>query len=69
MAKYTCPLCGSQVHEELRALHEDAERWLIDRIKRQHPEWVSGDGACGRCVETFKSRHGAVDTRQGDPSS
>ena len=38
MAKYPCPLCGREVHEELRTVHEDAERWIIDRIKRQHPE-------------------------------
>ena len=56
MAKYTCPLCGSVVHEELRTLHEDAEQWLITRIKRQHPEWVSADGACGRCVEAYRAK-------------
>ena len=37
MSRYTCSVCGSQVHEELRTLHEDAEQWLINRIKRQHP--------------------------------
>jgi len=56
MAKYPCPLCGSEVHEELRTVHEDAERWIIDRIKRQHPEWVSAGGACTPCVEAFKAR-------------
>ena len=58
MAKYTCPLCASQIDEEFRTLHEDAERWIIDRIKRQHPEWVSSDGACHRCIDTFKVRRG-----------
>ena len=57
MGKHICSLCGSEVHEELRTVHEDAERWIIDRIKRQLPEWVSADGACTRCVEAFKARH------------
>jgi hypothetical protein len=57
MGKHICSLCGGEVHEELRTVHEDAERWIIDRIKRQHPEWVSADGACTPCVEAFKARH------------
>jgi hypothetical protein len=62
VAKYTCALCGSQVHEELRPLHEEAERWLIDRIKRHHPEWVAADGACAPCIEAYKAkRHAAAD--------
>lgn len=65
MAKNMCSLCGSLVHEELRTLHEDAERWLINRIKRQHPEWVSADGACGPCIEAFKAKHGATDQFEG----
>ena len=61
MSKYTCSLCGSQVHEEFRTLHEDAEQWLISRIKRHHPEWVSSDGACGPCIEEFRVKHGVAD--------
>ncbi|MGH7427690.1 MAG: hypothetical protein ACREJ4_04950 [Candidatus Methylomirabilaceae bacterium] len=60
MAKYTCSICGSQVHEELRPLHEEAERWLVDRIKRQHPEWVSADGACSPCIEAYKAKRDAA---------
>ena len=56
MSRYTCSVCGNQVHEELRTLHEDAEQWLINRIKRQHPEWVSADGACTPCIEAFKTK-------------
>ena len=60
MSRYTCSVCGNQVHEELRTLHEDAEQWLINRIKRQHPEWVSADGACVRCVEAFTTKRQAA---------
>ena len=59
MSSYTCPLCGSVVQEEFRTLHEDAEQWLINRIKRQHPEWVSADGACGRCIEAYRVKREA----------
>lgn len=60
MSKYVCSICGGVVHEELRTLHEDAEQWLIGRIKRQHPEWTSADGACGPCIEAFKEKHGVT---------
>ena len=50
---------------ELRTLHEDAEQWLINRIKRQHPEWVSADGACSPCIEAFKTKHGVTDHPEG----
>ena len=59
---YTCPLCESLVNEEFRTLHEDAEQWLINRIKRQHPEWVSSDGGCGRCIEEYRAKRGATDS-------
>ena len=66
---YTCALCGSLVNEEFRTLHEDAEQWLLNRIKRQHPEWVSADGACGRCIEAFKSKHGPTDNPGGESTA
>jgi len=62
MPSYTCPLCGSVIQEEFRTLHEDAEQWLINRIKRQHPEWVSADGACSPCIEAYKAKREARDS-------
>lgn len=62
MPSYTCPLCRSVMQEEFRTLHEDAEQWLINRIKRHHPEWVSADGACGPCIEAYKSKREGRDS-------
>jgi hypothetical protein len=58
MTTYQCPVCGNTVDERLRFLHAETERWLIARVKRQHPEWVAEDGACLRCVETYRVRRG-----------
>jgi hypothetical protein len=58
MTTYRCPVCGNTVDERLRFLHAETERWLIARVKRQHPEWVAEDGACPRCVETYRARRG-----------
>lgn len=54
MARYSCPICGDLVEEELLCLHFERERWLVRRIKEKHPEWVEEDGACPRCLKAFK---------------
>lgn len=59
MTTYRCPLCGNTVDERLRFLHAETERWLIARIRRQHPEWAAADGACPPCVEAYRARREA----------
>ena len=31
------------------------EDWLIDAIKKDHPEWVQSGGACPKCIEYYSS--------------
>lgn len=48
-----CPICGSQLAPESAALHVMAERWVIEQIREDHPEWVESDGACPKCLEFY----------------
>ena len=46
-----CPLC----HEEADELHYEFEKYVLDVIKKEHPEWVAPDGACMQCIDYYKS--------------
>lgn len=41
-----CPICGEETKS---VVHEVAERWLLQRIRKEHPGWVEADGACPKC--------------------
>ncbi|NIS09698.1 MAG: hypothetical protein GWO07_13275 [Candidatus Dadabacteria bacterium] len=47
----TCALCNEQTEN----IMDVAENWLIDAIKKDHPEWVQGSGACPKCIEYYSS--------------
>jgi serine protease AprX len=48
-----CPLCNDPVDKLLYRYHIDGERRVIERIKRQNPEWSEKDGACSRCLDYY----------------
>lgn len=47
-------------NEEVNALSQVAERWVLDFIKKQHPEWVHEDGTCPRCIEYYENLDNVV---------
>lgn len=49
-----CPLCNEHVDELTYPIHESVDRVVIAWIRRKHPEWVSEDGACQRCIEVYR---------------
>jgi serine protease AprX len=49
----TCPLCGDEVHKLIYRFHLESERLIIDKIKKQFPEWVIDDGICSRCIDYY----------------
>ena len=51
-----CPLCNEETDE----FHYDAERYVLEMIKKDHPEWVESDGACEPCMDYYKSLDKAV---------
>ena len=51
-----CTLCG----EEAEDLYTIAEKYVLDLIESEHPEWVESDGACRKCVEYYNALDVAV---------
>ncbi|HOX54346.1 MAG TPA: hypothetical protein PLC32_02740 [Candidatus Omnitrophota bacterium] len=49
-----CPICKKRVEEGMIDTCESAYKYVIDSIKRDHPNWVEKDGACPKCVEYYK---------------
>src|SRR5664279_3071050 len=48
-----CPLCNDAVDKLFYRYHFDSERFVIERIKNDHPSWTENDGACGRCADYY----------------
>lgn len=51
--KKTCPLCKKETDDKLIQTCVDAERWVIDQIRKHHPGWIAGDGSCAKCMEYY----------------
>lgn len=53
--KYRCKICDRDIDEFVSIAHIRAEEYLIELIKRDHPEWDDdGDKACHKCVEYYR---------------
>lgn len=52
--KKICPVCKKEFDEHIIDVCEESYKFIIDRIKKEHPDWVKKDGACPKCVEYYK---------------
>ena len=67
MEAYTCPTCGAKMERDLLLFTRHTDQHIVDEIKKQHPNWVTQDGFCLRCLEYFKKsigKSGAVDVNE-----
>jgi len=51
--KYVCNICNREIDEEVGLVHVKTEEYLLELIKRDHPEWKD-DKACHHCVEYYR---------------
>ena len=58
MAVYTCPTCGEKMERDLSLFMDHTDRHIIDEVKRLHPNWITPDGYCPKCLEHFKHAMG-----------
>ncbi len=51
-----CPICGGLICREDYSAHRRGEtrRRILGLIQAQHPEWVSADGICERCLSFYE---------------
>lgn len=54
--KKECTLC----EEEAADLYRITEKYVLDLIRSEHPEWIESNGACKKCVEYYKALDNAV---------
>ena len=52
--KYKCRICGRMIHETHSLEHAKAEEYLIDLIRKDHPQWKQKDSACKECIEYYR---------------
>lgn len=52
--KYKCQLCGRDIDNKAALLHIKAEEYIINLIKKDHPQWTKGSAACNACVVYYK---------------
>jgi serine protease AprX len=50
-----CPLCQDKVDKLVYRFHYDSDQAIIDKIRKEFPEWTKRDGLCSRCVDFFRS--------------
>ncbi|MCH9698653.1 MAG: hypothetical protein K0U68_11165 [Gammaproteobacteria bacterium] len=56
MMKKPCTLCNEDADE----LYTIIDKYVLDTIKSEHPEWIDSSGACKKCVEYYNALENAV---------
>ncbi len=52
--KYCCQICGRKIDDSVALMHVKTEEYLLELIRRDHPEWKEKEGACPKCVEYYR---------------
>lgn len=51
---YTCEICKRKIDDFASIAHVKAEEYLLELIRRDHPEWNEQKGMCPRCIEYYR---------------
>lgn len=52
--KYRCQICDRDIDEAVSISHIKAEEYLIELIRRDHPEWKEAKATCHMCVAYYR---------------
>ncbi|MFA5200573.1 MAG: hypothetical protein WC442_06730 [Candidatus Omnitrophota bacterium] len=52
--KYRCQICGRDIDDYASLAHIKAEEYLLELIKKDHPEWAKDDKTCHKCIEYYR---------------
>lgn len=52
--KYQCHICGREIDEAAGLAHVKAEEYLIELIRRDHPEWLEEKNSCHKCIDYYR---------------
>lgn len=51
---YQCQICSRTVHQEHALEHIKTEEYLIELIKKDHPQWQHKGPTCKECIEYYR---------------
>ena len=54
-AKYFCQICNREIDESVALTHVKTEEYLLELIKRDHPEWNKDENTCHKCLEYYRT--------------
>lgn len=54
-SKYVCQICAREVSESDALVHVKAEEYLLELIRRDHPEWKEDKNTCPHCIEYYRA--------------
>ena len=52
--KYKCQICDRDIDDFVSIVHIKTEEYLLDLIRRAHPEWHEDAKTCHKCVEYYR---------------
>jgi len=52
--KHKCQICGREIDDAVGLAHVRAEEYLIELIRRDHPQWKKDMGTCDLCLEYYR---------------
>lgn len=51
---YVCSICQRVIDEEKALTHVKSEEYLLELIRKDHPEWKEEHGACPKCLDYYR---------------
>ncbi len=52
--KYKCQICQRMIHESKALAHVKAEEFILELIRKEHPQWRAQDFTCTECIEYYR---------------
>ena len=52
---YICPTCGERMDRDLILFMKHTDAHVVEELKKLHPEWITNDGYCPKCLDHYKA--------------
>jgi len=52
--KYRCQICDRDIDEDAALMHVKTEEYLIELIKKEHPDWAKDKKTCHQCLDYYR---------------
>lgn len=52
--KYKCQICNREIDDFAGLAHIKAEEYLLDLIRKDHPEWKKDGKTCKECLDYYR---------------